>query len=229
MFVYNYRIFDKFDRDVISLALLTDDNPRFRPNEYHRSRWGFEMLCRYPLVKIIDYREHWAELEASSNPFAIVVMAYLKTLETEGNVQERYKWKKRFLLELYQRGLKRETILAIYKFVDWIMQLPNELEKKIVNEVKVTQEATAMPYITTAERIGIEKSMPTIHQAIAMVLEIKFGEAGQQLSERAVRLRDLEALQKLMQGLKHAQSLSDAEKILDEMEFPIEKASELVS
>jgi hypothetical protein len=223
MYVYNYRIFDKFQKEVISLALLTDDNPRFRPNEYHRSRWGFEVLCRYPIVKIIDYRARWDELEASSNSFAIVARAYLKTLETEGNVQERYTWKKRFLLELYQSGMQRETILAIYKFIDWIMRLPDELETALYEETKAIEETTAMPHITTAERIGIKKgieqSLPMVHQALATIIKIKFGEPGRNLSERVNQVRSLDALQQLMAQLEDAQSLSDAEKILDGMKF----------
>ncbi|MCI0698262.1 hypothetical protein L0337_40430 [candidate division KSB1 bacterium] len=235
MYVYNYRIFDKFQKEVISLALLTDDNPRFRPNEYHRSRWGFEVLCRYPIVKIIDYRERWDELEASSNPFAIVVKAYLKTLETEGNVQDRYTWKKRFLLELYQRGMQRETILAIYKFIDWIMKLPDERETALYEETKTIEEINAMPYITTAERIGlkrgveqglaqgieqgIEQSLPTVHQALATIIKIKFGEAGRNLSERVNQVRSLDTLQQLMAQLEGAQSLSEAEKLFDKMNF----------
>ncbi len=71
MYVYNYRIFDKFRRTVISLALLTDENPSFRPEEFRVSRWGFELSCRYPLIKLIDYRLREAELESSANPFAI--------------------------------------------------------------------------------------------------------------------------------------------------------------
>lgn len=113
MYIYNYRIFDKFRKDVISLALLTDNSPKYRPSEYRRSRLGCDVLFRYPIVKVIDYRDQWTELEASPHPFAIVVKAYLKTLETKGKVQQRYSWKKKFLLELHQYGMSRETLLAI--------------------------------------------------------------------------------------------------------------------
>ncbi|MGH7451805.1 MAG: hypothetical protein ACRENG_10695, partial [bacterium] len=164
-----------------------------------------------------DYRERWAELESSSNPFAIIVSAYLKTLETEGNVQERYTWKKRFLLELYQRGIKRDKIWTIYKFVDWMMILPKEMNNELFAEIKAIEEVKKMPYITTAERIGMEKMG---QQAIATILEIKFGEAGQRFSERAYKMDNVEALQKLMAELKHAQSLADAEKLFDELELP---------
>jgi hypothetical protein len=228
MYIYNYRIFDKFRKPVISLALLTDDNSSFCPREYHRSHWGCEVIFRYPIVKVIDYREHLVELEASSHPFAIIVLAYLKTLETEGNVQERYRWKKRFLLELYQQGMKRERLLAIYKFIDWMMKLSEKLDSKIHDEIKTTQEAKAMSYITTAERIGMEKgiekgmekgmekgikqSIPTIHQAIALAIQAKFGKLGQPLIKRAYQMHDLKTLQKLMEKLMHAQSLSEARK-----------------
>lgn len=215
MYVYNYRIFDKFRRTVISLALLTDENSNFRPDEYRYSRWGFELLCRYPLIKLIDYRACGAELEASPNPFAIAVSAYLKTLETQGDVQATYTGKKQFLLELYRRNLSRETILALYKFIDWIMTLPQELEASLHEEVRTTEEKNAMPHITTAERVGIEKgiekSLGTVQQALETILEIKFGLPAQRLNENIAQIRSLETLQALMQQLKQTQSLSEAE------------------
>ncbi len=218
MFVYNYRIVDKFQREVVSLALLTDDNPSFRPNEYRHSRWGCEMPFRYPLIKIIDYREHWAELEASSHPFAIIVRAYLKTLETKGNVRERYTWKKHFLLELYHRGMKRETLVAIQKFIDWIMELPDKLEEEINKEIETIAEAT-MPHLTSAQRIDRKKGLV---QGIDSILKVKFGEAGKPLRERAndmlYKIKPWETFQELLEKLLYVQSLSEAEKLFDEVE-----------
>jgi hypothetical protein len=139
------------------------------------------------------------------------------------NITARVGEKKRFLLELYQSGMTRETILAIYKFIDWIMRLPDEEEAKLYEETKTIEKTTAMPYITTAERIGlkkgIEQTLPTIHQAFATIIKIKFGEAGGSLSERIHQVRSLDALQQLMAQLEGAHSLSDAEKIFNEMQF----------
>lgn len=214
MYIYNYRIFDKFRKAVISLALLTDDSPKFRPNEYRRSRMGCEVMFRYPIVKVIDYRDQWAELEADPHPFAIIVKAYLKTLETKGNVQQRYSWKKKFLLELYQYGMNRETLLAIYKFIDCMMEVPEELDNELHEDIKIREEKT-MPYITTAERIGIKKG---IAQGIATIIETKFGEFGQPLIERTKQMQDTETLQQIMKKLLLAQSLPEAEKIFNELE-----------
>lgn len=224
MYVYNYRIFDKFRRDVISLALLTDENPNFRPNEYSRSRrdWGFEVSCRFPVVKLIDYREHWAELEANPHPFAIIVRAYLKALETVGNVQEKYSWKKRFLLELYQLGMNRETLWAIYKFIDWMIRLPKDLNKAFVAEMKTIEEAKHMSLITSAEEVGLEQGINSLQRVIATIIKRKFGALGQQLAERTHKVNRLEILEKLSEKLLDAQSISEAERFFDEIELSTE-------
>jgi len=218
MFTYNYRIFDKFRKEVISLALLTDENPNFRPNEYGYAGWGFQMLCRYPVVKLIDYRDRLPELETSTNPFAVIIRAYLKTLETAGNVKERYSWKKRFLLELYGSGMKRETILAIQKFIDWMMELPEEQEEELNQEIE-TIEARTMAHLTSAQRIDRKKG---IAQGIAVILKGKFGEEGKPLSERTskmiYKIKPWETFQELMERLMYAQSLPEAEKLFDEVE-----------
>jgi len=224
MYVYNYRIFDKHHHEVISLALLTDENPNFRPNEYSRARpaWDFKVLCHFPVVKLIDYREHLAELEANPHPFALIVRAYLKALETVGNVQEKYSWKKRFLLELYQSGMDRETLWAIYKFIDWMIRLPKDLNKAFVTEMKTIEEAKHMSLITSAEEVGLEQGINSLQRVIAMIIESKFGEAGSRLAERIRDMERLDSLEKFSEKLLHAQNISEAEKTFDEMSLPVE-------
>ncbi len=80
MYVYNYRIFDRYDREVVSFAILGDDDPNWRPDHYGHQRWGFSAGIRFPPVKLLDYAAHEQALEAHPNPFAVVVLAHLKTL-----------------------------------------------------------------------------------------------------------------------------------------------------
>ncbi len=83
MFIYNYRIFDRYDKDVVSFSILTDASNSFRNNEYERKRWGFELKFKFPIVKILDYKERWKELEENKNPFSVIVMTHLKEMETK--------------------------------------------------------------------------------------------------------------------------------------------------
>jgi hypothetical protein len=47
MFVYHYRLFDKFDREIISLAVLGDDNPNWRPNKFRYNYYGCKMTFEF--------------------------------------------------------------------------------------------------------------------------------------------------------------------------------------
>ena len=157
MYVYDYRIYDLYHRPVASFAVLADENPGWRPSGYVRKLWGSSTEFRFPVVKILDYRDRWEMLEASDNPFAIVVQAHLKTLETQQDEASRARWKVTLAKELYKRGFSKADIVKLYRFIDWLMVLPKELEEACYREIVQFEEEQKMPYITTAERIGIEK------------------------------------------------------------------------
>lgn len=94
MYTYNYRIFDRYAREVISLAVLGDEVASWRPAHFGYERWGYRLAFEFPSVKLLDYRQDWTALEESMNPFAMVIMAHLKTQDTAGAMQERaaVKW-----------------------------------------------------------------------------------------------------------------------------------------
>ncbi|MCP4110694.1 MAG: cytosolic protein [Desulfobacteraceae bacterium] len=156
-FTYNYRIRDLYNCKVVSLAVLADDNETWYPSVYLDKLWGCLTLFRFPTVKILEYRKQWEQLEKSDNPFAAVVMAHLKTMETKGDDSRRKKWKLELTKNLYRQGFEKQDIINLYRFIDWIMVLPKELEGTYHQELMEFEEKKKMKYITTAERIGIEK------------------------------------------------------------------------
>ncbi len=48
IFIYTYRIFNRYNREVVSAVILTDPDPDYRPNRYCRERWGFRLDMEYP-------------------------------------------------------------------------------------------------------------------------------------------------------------------------------------
>ena len=153
-YVYNYRLHDLYQRPVASFAVLADENPAWRPTEYFQELWGCRTDFRFPVVKILDYAKQQPLLEASRNPFAIVVLAHLKTLATRKNNHHRRRWKVQLTKELYKRGFTKTEILNLYRFIDWIMILPEDLKNRFHQEIRQFEEERKMKYITTAERIG---------------------------------------------------------------------------
>src|SRR5690606_36431772 len=89
MFLYYCRLNDRYNKPVVSVAVLADENPRWRPATFRRSRGNCTVNFAFPVVKLLDFTSRLAQLEASDNPFAAFVLAYLKALETKGDNEAR--------------------------------------------------------------------------------------------------------------------------------------------
>jgi hypothetical protein len=157
MFVYNYRIYDRYRQPVISMAVLGDEEPAWRPNQFDYGMFGCTMGFEFPIVKLVDYASQAEILETDPNPFAAVVLAHLKTLETRADPNSRRTWKLRLIKSLYDRGLDGEQVRLLFKFLDWIMELPEELEEALNADLAEFERERKMPYVSSIERIALKK------------------------------------------------------------------------
>jgi predicted DNA-binding protein (MmcQ/YjbR family) len=127
LYQYSNRLEDMYNALVASFAILADEDFKWRPTSYQREIWGTRKYFEFPMVKLLDYRDQWDKLERSDNPFAIVVMAHLKMLETRNDFEKRLHWKIELTKMLYAKGYSVEKVYALFKFIDWIMLLPRQL------------------------------------------------------------------------------------------------------
>ena len=162
MYNYNYRLRDRYNCPIVSLAILTDDSKTWRPSGFQDELWGCSIDFKFPIVKLLDYQENWAALKASRNPFAVVVMAQLKTKETHNKPQERKAWRYQLTTMLYDQGYGEQDIIELHAFLDWMMRLPEELERQFQNELKAFEEAKQMKYVTTIERMAADEKARNI-------------------------------------------------------------------
>jgi hypothetical protein len=51
----------------------------------------------------------------------------------------------------------RQEILELFRFIDWLLVLPPGLDPVFWAELSEFEEEQRMPYVTSVERIGIEK------------------------------------------------------------------------
>jgi hypothetical protein len=203
MYVYNHRIFDRYGREVISLAILADDDPAWRPSRYEYARWGFRTSTEFPVVKLLDYAPIYQELEADPNPFAVVVLAHLKALETRRSPAERHAWKVRLVKGLYERGMDPEDVRRLFDFIDWVMQLPEPLKHRFQEEIDAFQQEKRMPFINIFEQVGMEKGLL---RGIEVALDLKFGAAGLELMPELRQIQDHVLLEKILAKIKTAEN-----------------------
>lgn len=176
-------LYDRYGQEVVSLAVLGDGQADWRPQAYEYGRWGCRLQLHFPKVKLLDYELQWQELETSTNPFAVIVMAHLRTQATTGDPQTRLSWKLQLVKGLYQGRYNRQDILELFRLLDWIMGLPEPLELEFRDEVERYEEEKQMPYITNIERIGQQEGRAEERRTmIESILRTRFGELDEGLA-----------------------------------------------
>jgi hypothetical protein len=209
IYVYNHRVFDKYDREVVSLVVLADDDPNWRPRGFHTARWGCKVGIDFEPVKLLDYAGREAELEASDNPFAKMLLAHLKTLETRGNDGDRYAWKVRLVRNLYECGLSADDVRELFRLIDWMMDLPPALDDLFWEDADRIEKEKHMPFIDIAERKNREKGQREglregLLKAILLGFKLKFPGQSQQLYEEVRSVEDPALLQRICDAIETA-------------------------
>jgi len=115
----------------------------------------------YLKTKLLDYKDKWLYLENHDNPFAFVVMAHLKALETRKYHSSRKQWKIGLTKLLYQKGYSRTGVLNLYAFIDWVLALPDALEKIFLEDLREFEKEKKMPYYSTKSRLKFRFTFST--------------------------------------------------------------------
>ena len=203
VFVYNYRIYDKYDIGVISLAILGDARPSWRPTSFSYGCGDAQTRIDFLSVKLLDYQKRWEELEASDNPFAIVTMAHLRTMQTRKNPEERYAWKLALIRTLFSKGWRRDDIIELLDFMDYIMILPDGLDKKLLEELNNKEGEgigeSQMEYINSWRKVGREEGREVgleegrevgLQEMLSEIIREKFGQVPSWVAQRLSKADD---------------------------------------
>ena len=217
MFTYHYRIFDKYHRQVVSLALLADEHASWRPSQYEEKNFGCEVRLKFPIIKLLDYHAKLTQLERSQNPFALVVLAHLRALETKRAPQKRMLAKLQLIRLMRGRGFTKKHIADLLRFIDWVLTLPAELERQLTDTVEKEEEnMKRQKYVTSWERMGEAKGLEqgqltSLRTTIADTLELRFGVNAEAMLAELTAINDATLLRSLQRHAVVCKSLDEFE------------------
>lgn len=235
MFTYHYRIFDRYNRQVVSLVVLGDGDPHWLPQLFGYERWGCELSFRFPIVKLLTLADRGSELEASLDPIAAMVQAHLATLEEPNDDMSLFMRERRIIRSLYERGMPKPTILELFRVIHRMIQLPEGLDQQFVQEHYQWEEEKKMPILLPFEIRAMEKGKAEgiaegkaegiaegkaeglregLLEAIELGLKLRFGAEGLQCLPAAQRLADIDALRRIKQALETVAGLDDIRRLL---------------
>ena len=204
----NLRGEERFNAHLVSLVLLTDKNPHWRPCRYvsgqfplpsepideqqgpgasgkkkRRQHYLDERTLRFLMVKLIDFRGQEADLEALDNPMGLFVAAHLEALRTRADAQAREQVKLRLIRNLRQRKMDLEDSRFWLDCLDWFLQLPRERELALSQELERLDKEENMAFVNFIERFGMEKGLEKGRgegrlDTLRWYLKTRYGEEG---------------------------------------------------
>ena len=184
MFIYYYRIRDRYQKPVISLAVLTDTQPSFRPSHYSDTLAGCSIRFEFATVKLLDWQDKTDQLLQHDNPFGLLIAAQLtaKLIKDGKNRVDN-------LIGYYrlaaQKKLPREHITQLVVFLEWIVALPEDLTPYYNEQLEHLEGDNKMTYISIIERQGIEQGIGQGRAAtLYKQLQLKFNEQAREYEQR---------------------------------------------
>jgi len=211
---YNLLISERYGEDVVSFALLTHAGVRHHLEPYDYQRWGFRKLFQFPAVKISSYRGQEERLKRSRNPFGLLTLAHLKRQEAGKDAARKFSVKTELVRLLHERGYKRGDIMHLFKFLDWLVRLPADLDERFEGWISDYERRKTVPYVTSIERIGEKRGRKKgLMEAVEAILDARFGKNGVQLFSN-FEPKDSRSLRRLLLDLLDAHDLSDAAELV---------------
>jgi hypothetical protein len=143
---------------VYSLGILIDGAGPETHLEYRDEYLGQGVRFSFPVIQLDGWRDRAEALRARapSNPFAVVILAQLAANEHPDKAT-RLRPKFELVRGLKAYGYDEESVRQIYRLVDWLITLPEDLEEQYQERLQTLSEEDEMTYVTTTERWGIKK------------------------------------------------------------------------
>lgn len=148
MYTYFYRIFDKYHQKVISLAILADERPDWKPDRFEYQFFQTELTFKYRIYKLLEQEEE--NLKVSDNPFALAVLASLDTMKSKRSEDKRLCFKLELSRLLLEKDIPKAKIEAVFQFINVLLQVADEQKQsQFMEEVHKMATANKKEYILT--------------------------------------------------------------------------------
>jgi hypothetical protein len=146
VYAYQTRLRDRLGLPVASLLVLADRSPGWRPLEFSDNSLGLRLTSQFAAIKLLDFRDRPGQLAASPNPFAFMTAAHLAAMQTRHSPQWRGERKRELVLQMFQHDWNQQLMADLFNVLDWMMPLPDDMQRALVAQVRSLQRRFNMPF-----------------------------------------------------------------------------------
>lgn len=156
MFQYYYRILDRFEVEIVALAVFTGSKNQNQAAFYQKSFLGTKITYEYNAYGILKHSEK--QLLSMNNPFALIVLAAQKAL-LMGKIPEEELGEQRLTIAralIKSKQYDNEQIRRFLYFLKTFVHIENsEINSKFDKEINLlTGKQTAMGIIETIKMLA---------------------------------------------------------------------------
>lgn len=212
MFRYHARLFDRDKLPVVSLAVLGDDDPGWRPDSFGYALWGCTLALRFPTVKLLSLDA--ATLEITRNPFATLTLMHRDAQETRGQPTERLRRTVARFRSLFRLGYTAEELRTLIRLMGHLLRIAPELAEAARPTMRQAElEETGMNTFAT-----VFEELARVEERQALVLRLLQRKVGPLVEELRARVAALspELLLELSEALLDFAGVADLTAWLDQ-------------
>jgi len=159
---YNYRIGKAYGLPVVSLVLLADADPHWRPRSFRQRVDG--RTFAFTTAKLLDYAANADTLEASHDPVAWLTLAHRRTQQTQHDPGKRYAAKLHLTRLLFKRRWKPRRIIVLFNAINWMMTLPEPLEQRFQRAILRLEKEHEMKLLNPLEQMFFDDGIKKGHE-----------------------------------------------------------------
>ncbi len=215
VFAYYARAWLELRTDIVCIVIYADKNPNWRPDRYVRELPGTRLDFQFHTVKLLEMGERYLTEQAKRrNPAALMLLAFRKAMETEGNIDARFEARKRLIALMMEYGYTHNQQAQILRLLEWVLMLPETLERQVDELVEEYKRRRKTPFVSRLEKRAIEKGLAegrekglaegraegqveTLRKTIIRALSRRFGDAAKTAQPLVEAISDAPALETL--------------------------------
>jgi hypothetical protein len=144
----------------------------------------------------------------------MLILAHLAAPATRQNMERRREQKVRVFRNLAGRELDSEDVRRWYRILDWVLDLPRDVERRFQDELNQTEKEREMTRMTGLERLGREDGYKErLLKSLPVILRLKFKTIDPDLQD-ALNKAELTTLERVLERVETLDTLDKVREVL---------------
>ena len=129
MFTYYYRIYDRYRKEIMALAIFTDNSSTFQPSEFNLTFLNTKLKYQFDTYKLYTKKVN-DFYKQKDNPFSIIMETAWCELHNKGSIDELHN-KTEIARKLFNKGFDKRAIEKLLNFLRYYFRLQDSKKERI--------------------------------------------------------------------------------------------------